>query len=219
MKCNGCGNDIEAGDLCDRCAYLYNIIGRETMARKDAEIANLRRGFDDLMDSNKRLNQSICATVHERDEAHRQFAELARLCLPEAAGEPREDGDGMSLLLTDSPLVRAFAMAAVRALKSGPGNYQTVGFTTAADGERYSLTIQREGGITPAQRITELETRLKTAEGTLIGAEKSIAALTTERDELRRKIGEWATTLEDFDDRAEKVCEKVARQMREEAGK
>lgn len=125
--------------------------------------------FVDPQDEIDELRRDVERMTAERDHARNEFVELAKLILP-APGEPTIDGDKIVTPLSDSPLLRRMTELMITALKSGPGNFHTVTFQTTKDGQEYSLTIQREGGKTPAQKIAELaaeNTEYKTVAETL----------------------------------------------------
>lgn len=146
------------------------------------------------------LERSLEAVVRERDEAREQFTDILKLMLPRPAGEPVIVADTLNVPLTGSPLVMRVVEAMVQMLREGPGNFRAVSFRSVKDGQEYSLTIQREGGKTPAARITELECEAKDARQELMG--------------LRRKIGEWAAELMRHGFRPT-----MAKEMMEEASK
>ena len=142
------------------------------------------------------LERSLEAVVRERDEAREQFTDLLKLMLPHPSGEPILTADTLNVPLTGSPLVMRVVECMVQMLREGPGNFRAISFRSTKDGQEYSLTIQREGGKTPAARIVELESEVL---------------------ELRRKIGEWADRSENVVSILQVVA--MVAEMRREAGK
>ena len=61
----------------------------------------------------------------------------------------------------DGAAVKLFAASAVHWFReSGGKNFVTLELTDPKTGEGYQLTMQRKGGISPAQKLRELEQRL-----------------------------------------------------------
>ena len=163
------------------------------------------------------LERSLEAVARERDEAREQLTDMLKLMLPRPAGEPALVADTLNVPLTGSPLVLRVVEAMVSMLREGPGNFRSISFKSTKDGQEYSLTIQREGGKTPAQRITELECDIEKTVEQFHALEKDYAEAISARDgweneyakteagyqaaqkdveDLRRKIGEWAADIE-----------------------
>ena len=136
------------------------------------------------------LKARLEEVARERDEAREQLTDFLMLMLPRPAGEPSLVADTINVPLTGSPLVLRVIEAMVSVLKEGPGNFRAISFRSAKDGQEYSLTIQREGGKTPAQRITELEETAKILLYDLAESNEEMKRLRGVIADLRRKIGD-----------------------------
>ncbi|MBU2177748.1 MAG: hypothetical protein KJ556_21860, partial [Gammaproteobacteria bacterium] len=101
-----------------------------------------------------------------------------------------ENGN-IEMVLSNS-LVPHMAAELAGLVKSGPGNHVTMS-ARDKDRETYSVTVQRENGLTPEQRISQLlvraedaERRLEVSRATILAAHRASQAQSTRSEIMAR---------------------------------
>lgn len=139
-----------------------HIAANADRASKDAEIARLKEALEEL----QRVVEGSCMV----ERIHADMAEGGHL-----------------EIVASHPIVASLASEMARMLSDGPGNHVTMS-AHAPDGNTYSVTVQKEGGKTPAERIEELEAEISRLSSLLEQAREMAQELSDEFEAKGRRI-------------------------------